>query len=85
MLCPECGYDNPFSNHYCGQCGTRLTQICARCAASNPLEYRYCGQCGTLLGEIQPASLPVASRVPEPRAVEPDAQLSHIQLVKKTL
>jgi class 3 adenylate cyclase len=61
MLCPECGYDNRSGNHYCGQCGTRLTQVCARCAASNPLEYRYCGQCGTPLEET-PARVPLARR-----------------------
>jgi predicted ATPase/class 3 adenylate cyclase len=75
MLCPECGFENPASNHYCGQCGTRLTQVCARCAASNPLEYRYCGQCGAQLGEapFPPAAesqaveieAPVAAAVPE--------------------
>lgn len=68
MLCPECGFENPSSNHYCGQCGARLTQVCARCAASNPLAYRYCGQCGTPLGEAAAALLPEAAQAAVRRA-----------------
>ena len=70
MLCPECAYDNPISNHYCGQCGARLTQVCARCVAPNPLEYRYCGQCGTPLDGTPARSLPARGQSTVSRAQE---------------
>ena len=63
MRCPNCGFDSPPTNRFCGQCGTRLTQVCPACGSPNPLDYRFCGQCGTRLVEepvpAQPSQLPL--------------------------
>jgi class 3 adenylate cyclase/tetratricopeptide (TPR) repeat protein len=53
MQCPECQYENPLGQKFCGQCGTRLAARCPGCGASNPPGQKFCGECGTSLTSAQ--------------------------------
>ena len=46
MKCPECQFDNPDTQKFCGKCGSKLEKICSNCGKSNPALYRFCGECG---------------------------------------
>jgi class 3 adenylate cyclase/tetratricopeptide (TPR) repeat protein len=62
MQCPNCGFDNPPDNKFCGMCGMHLTRVCPVCGSPNPLDYRFCGHCGTRLSEA-----PVPAQLPQPQ------------------
>lgn len=49
MKCPKCHVENPDTQKFCGQCGTKLNKICRHCGESNPPHYRFCGECGQRL------------------------------------
>lgn len=48
--CPECGYQNPKSNKFCGNCGAEIrkkkTIKCPNCGAEVPEGNKFCGNCG---------------------------------------
>ncbi len=46
MQCPRCQHENPTSQKFCGECGTRLTISCASCGTANPPDQKFCGECG---------------------------------------
>lgn len=50
MTCQSCGYANPTSMRFCGQCGATLPRTCARCGSEMPTEFRFCGTCGASIG-----------------------------------
>lgn len=51
MRCPNCEFENPPGNRFCGKCGSRIAKSCSACSALNPLEFKFCGQCGAALAE----------------------------------
>jgi GGDEF domain-containing protein len=46
MKCPECQFDNPDTQKFCGECGSKLEKVCSNCGNSNPTLYKFCGECG---------------------------------------
>ncbi|KYC48910.1 MAG: 50S ribosomal protein L40e [Candidatus Methanofastidiosum methylothiophilum] len=49
--CPNCGFINIKTAHFCRKCGFGLgthsgKQICSRCGTENPFESRFCHKCG---------------------------------------
>ncbi|GBE21587.1 adenylate cyclase 1 [bacterium BMS3Bbin01] len=65
MNCPNCGFENPPDQKFCGDCGTRLTNNCSSCGAANPHTQKFCGECGAALARAAPTPA-----VPEPGAGE---------------
>jgi class 3 adenylate cyclase/tetratricopeptide (TPR) repeat protein len=70
MKCPECQFDNPDTQKFCGECGSKLEKICSNCGNSNPALYKFCGECGH--------NLVVASK-PFPKDLSFDEKLTKIQ------
>jgi class 3 adenylate cyclase len=46
MKCPNCHFENPDTQKFCGQCGSKLEKVCPNCGSNNPAEYKFCGECG---------------------------------------
>ena len=55
MKCPECQFDNPDIQKFCGECGSNLEKICSNCGQLNSLEFSFCVNCGADIHNIQPA------------------------------
>jgi len=70
MKCPECQFDNPDTQKFCGECGSKLEKVCSNCGNSNPALYKFCGECGH--------NLVVASK-PLPKDFAFDEKLTKIQ------
>ena len=51
MKCPKCQFDNPNTQSFCGDCGTKLLKYCPECGFGNPPQYKFCGECGVGLYE----------------------------------
>ncbi len=51
MKCPNCEYENPSDNRFCGRCGSLISKTCPACGTPNPLTYDYCGNCGKAFEE----------------------------------
>jgi len=51
MKCPECQFESPDTQKFCGQCGAKLEKACPHCGEGNPPEYRFCGECGQKLDQ----------------------------------
>lgn len=51
MKCPNCEFENPSDNRFCGRCGSLISKTCPACGTLNPLAYEYCGNCGKAFGE----------------------------------
>ncbi len=49
MRCPQCGFENPTSTRFCGQCGAGLGLACPACGGLNPEGFAFCGTCGKSL------------------------------------
>jgi len=47
MKCSECQTENPDTQKFCGECGTKLERVCPNCSANNPSQYKFCGECGS--------------------------------------
>ena len=69
MKCPECQAENPDTQKFCGECGTKLERVCPNCSANNPSQYKFCGECGFDLKKAKEASpgddLDQKSSIPE--------------------
>jgi class 3 adenylate cyclase/tetratricopeptide (TPR) repeat protein len=46
MKCPNCHFENPDTQKFCGECGSKLEKVCPNCGSNNPAEYKFCGECG---------------------------------------
>jgi len=46
MKCPKCQFENPYTQRFCGDCGTKLQESCPECGSGNPPQYKFCGDCG---------------------------------------
>jgi len=46
MQCPKCQFENPATQKFCGECGSKLEKICPNCSSTNPSQYKFCGKCG---------------------------------------
>jgi len=51
MKCPNCSFENPSGNRFCGICGSMISKTCPACGNQNPIKYDFCGNCGAALGE----------------------------------
>jgi hypothetical protein len=70
MECPKCQYEDPDTNNFCGECGTKLEQVCSNCSGSNPPQYKFCGDCGHNL---------TVSFEPTPKDLSFDEKIDKIQ------
>ena len=74
MECPECKYESPDTNKFCGECGAKLEQVCPNCSGSNPLQYKFCGDCGhnlTVSSESTPKDLSFNEKIDKNSALSP--------------
>ncbi len=57
MVCSWCGYHNPLSARFCGDCGRplRFDLTCSACGTQNPSQHSFCDACGALLTAGRPA------------------------------
>lgn len=53
LLCQQCGFENPDSMKFCGQCGHNLNLICPKCSFVNPDDFKFCGNCAATLISIK--------------------------------
>ena len=63
IKCPSCGHQNPETQKFCGECGTKLTpekNVCSQCGAEIPEGNKFCGECGAPLEAPAPVA-PVAT------------------------
>jgi len=51
MKCPKCQAENPETNKFCPECGTKFVQVCPQCGAERLLGDKFCAECGHALGE----------------------------------
>ena len=56
VLCPKCGFQNPQTTKFCGNCGTSLQPAtggvtCPKCGTPNAAGAKFCSNCGTKLQE----------------------------------
>ncbi|MCX8154148.1 MAG: SPFH domain-containing protein [Candidatus Bathyarchaeota archaeon] len=56
VLCPKCGYQNPQTSKFCGNCGSPLQAQqapagvnCPKCGAANVTGAKFCSNCGAPL------------------------------------
>jgi len=53
ILCQTCGFKNPATMKFCGNCGANLAPvakiICQNCKTENPATMKFCGSCGEKL------------------------------------
>jgi class 3 adenylate cyclase/tetratricopeptide (TPR) repeat protein len=60
MKCPQCQFENPDTQQFCGECGAKIEKICPKCGGKNPPQYKFCGECGhnlTIPSEPSPKDL----------------------------
>ncbi|MEM0090763.1 MAG: SPFH domain-containing protein [Nitrososphaerota archaeon] len=52
VLCPKCGFQNPQTAKFCGNCGAPLQVVgpsCPKCGMTNPAGAKFCMNCGSPL------------------------------------
>ncbi|HXX86859.1 MAG TPA: SPFH domain-containing protein [Candidatus Acidoferrum sp.] len=52
VLCPKCGFQNPQTSKFCGNCGATLQAggiSCPKCGTMNAAGAKFCSSCGTAL------------------------------------
>jgi membrane protease subunit (stomatin/prohibitin family) len=53
VLCPKCGFQNPQTTKFCGNCGTSLQApsgiTCPKCGTANASGAKFCANCGNPL------------------------------------
>jgi membrane protease subunit (stomatin/prohibitin family) len=53
VLCPKCGFQNPQTTKFCGNCGTSLQApsgiTCPKCGTANAAGAKFCANCGNPL------------------------------------
>ncbi|MCS7135770.1 MAG: SPFH domain-containing protein [Nitrososphaerota archaeon] len=52
VLCPKCGFQNPQTAKFCGNCGVPLQVAgpsCPKCGTANPTGAKFCMNCGSPL------------------------------------
>ena len=92
MRCPSCGFDNPESMNFCGECGTPLKHQCPQCGFENPPHFKFCGACGMLLNGQPHASQLTAAEPPQhsrtaqtPRSTPASAERSRPEAERRQL
>ena len=62
MICPNCNYEVPEGDRFCGRWGTEILQkvFCGYCGAECPPDHRFCNRCG------RPLTVTAAAAVPMP-------------------
>jgi Adenylate and Guanylate cyclase catalytic domain len=51
MRGPSCGFANAEGMHFCGRCGSKLSQPCSAGGCATPPDHRFYGRCGAHLSE----------------------------------
>lgn len=56
MNCSGCGFENPDTARFCGDCGAELSTVlrCASCGTENSRGQKFCNGCGQRLTELPP-------------------------------
>ncbi|MGD8640254.1 MAG: adenylate/guanylate cyclase domain-containing protein [Gammaproteobacteria bacterium] len=90
MQCVSCGFENPDSMKFCGQCGSSLTPECPQCHFQNPPGFRYCGQCGHALqapGNAPQSDTPHPTVADETPAIDalPPGKVHHHEAERRQL
>jgi class 3 adenylate cyclase len=60
IQCPKCQFENPDTQKFCGECGSKLEKACPSCGSKNPPQYKFCGDCGCKIdipSELPPKDL----------------------------
>ena len=70
MKCPNCQTENPDTQKFCGECGTKLEKPCPNYGFNNPPQYKFCKACGHNL--TQPSE-------PAPKELSFDEKIRKIQ------
>jgi hypothetical protein len=71
--CPKCGFRNPGSLRFCGNCGTKISEEvgtgtapnavkCGKCGSQNPTNLKFCGNCGSRIKQAWLGSEFLATR-----------------------
>jgi class 3 adenylate cyclase/tetratricopeptide (TPR) repeat protein len=66
MKCPECQHENPDSDRFCRECGSKLSFPCPECGTDLFPGDKFCGQCGhklTQLSEAPPKDLSLDEKI----------------------
>jgi len=71
MQCPQCQTENPETNKFCSECGTKISQVCPHCQSEYRPGSKFCGNCGQRL--IQST----APKPPQPPPVDYSAPKSY--------
>ena len=58
VKCPKCQFENPETNKFCAECGTKLVQVCPQCGTEKFLGEKFCGECGHHLSTSSPTPAP---------------------------
>jgi class 3 adenylate cyclase/tetratricopeptide (TPR) repeat protein len=82
MKCPNCQFDNPESNNFCGKCGVGLERGCPKCHFSNPADFVFCGKCGQAL-EGPEAAAPI--HYAKPKAYTPKFLVEKILTTRSSI
>ncbi len=77
MKCPNCQTENPDTQKFCGECGTRLELVCPQCGSANPPQYKFCGECGQQLNGVAGQE---AAKV-ENKSIEPEGERKHVTVL----
>jgi uncharacterized membrane protein YvbJ len=65
--CPSCGFKNPESQKFCGECGVSLSGPllpragllkCPNCGFDNPEGKRFCVSCGSMISRPPKSDTP---------------------------
>ena len=66
--CPGCGWENEWSQKFCGRCGHQLERQCPACQAAVARDASFCGSCGARLGVMAGGTERVTAPTPAPGA-----------------
>lgn len=82
VRCPSCGVGVAADLPFCGQCGTRLTQVraghaCGRCGRLNDQGFKFCPACGAAFSDSGPQP-----KVPVP--IRPSGVTPHLTLLDRS-
>ncbi len=83
IRCPSCQTENPASQKFCGECGTRLPVLCPSCGHANPQPQKFCGECGAQL--VVPAPIVATSRFASPQQYTPKHLAEKILISRSAL
>ena len=84
MKCASCGFDNPDTVKFCGECGAPFEAACPDCGATNPARFKFCGECGAALAATQAGSVKPGAPTASPEAERRQLTVLFCDLVGST-